>query len=291
MKHLILDANNLLFRARHACFRRKYTNVIIHTFFRSLKPIVEKFSPDYVYFVLDGKPKKRLEMMPEYKGTRTYHDEDGFSAQRREIITIVKASLPFMTLRHPEAEADDVIAHLVLSSLPPSHEKIIVSSDTDFIQLCQSPTNTKLYNPITKGFREPPDYPYDIWKAMRGDSSDNIDGIRGLGNKRAATLASDKHAFNTYFSARPAEFQKFQKNVEMISLSSFTPTEEKQIQFSYGQNDLESLRDAFTELQFKSMISSRSWEKFSLPFRSLKDGTEYIDDGSVDDAPSAGSNF
>ena len=45
MKHLILDANNLIFRARHSCYRRTYDNVIIHTFFRSLKPIIEKFSP------------------------------------------------------------------------------------------------------------------------------------------------------------------------------------------------------------------------------------------------------
>ena len=291
MKHLILDANNLLFRARHSCFRRKYANVITHTFFRSLKPIVEKFSPDYVYFVLDGKPKKRLEMMPEYKGTRTYHDEDGFSAQRRQIIDIIKISLPFMTLRHPEAEADDVIAHLALKSLPGEDEKVIVSSDTDFIQLCQTATNTKLYNPITKGFREPPDYPYDVWKSMRGDSSDNIDGIRGLGNKRAATLASDGVAFNAYFSPRPQEYEKFLKNMEMISLKSFDPQEETHIQFSYGQNDLQSLLETFTELQFKSMISSRSWEKYSLPFRSLKDGTRYIEQRSIDDASSTGSNF
>ena len=64
MRHLILDANNLLFRARHACYRRSYDHVIIHTFFRSIKPIVEKFNPDYVYFVLDGYPKKRMEMSP-----------------------------------------------------------------------------------------------------------------------------------------------------------------------------------------------------------------------------------
>ena len=53
MRYLLLDANNLLFRARYAAARRNYDNAIIHVFFRSLKPIIEKFSPDVAFFVLD----------------------------------------------------------------------------------------------------------------------------------------------------------------------------------------------------------------------------------------------
>lgn len=275
MKHLLLDANNLMFRARHACYQRQYPNVIVHVFFRGLKPIIEKFSPDYVYFVLDGSPKKRLELMPDYKGTRTYHDKDGFRVQRKEIINIVKSDLPFITIRHPEAEADDVIANLAIKTIPDDHEKVIVSSDTDFIQLCQTARNTKLYNPISKSFREAPEYPYDVWKAMRGDSADNIQGIRGLGNKRAAVLASDDGAFQLYFDRNPENYEKFQKNLEMISLRAFNDLDEEAIEFSYGKNSIESLLETFTELKFKSMISSKSWEKYSLPFRGLKDGTEY----------------
>lgn len=275
MRHLLLDANNLMFRARHACFRRQYPNVIVHVFFRGLKPIIEKFSPDYVYFVLDGVPKKRLELMSEYKGTRKYHDKDGFRAQKKKIVQIVKDDLPFITIRHPEAEADDVIANLAIKTIPQDHEKIIVSSDTDFIQLCQTASNTKLYNPITKSFREAPEYPYDVWKAMRGDSSDNIQGIRGLGNKRAAKLASDSSAFDLYFTQKPEDYEKFQKNLEMISLRAFEDEDEEVIELSYGKNSIESLLETFTELKFKSMISTRSWEKYSLPFRGLKDGTEY----------------
>ena len=192
MKHLILDANNLLFRARHACFRRSYDHVIVHTFFRSIKPIVEKFSPDCVYFVLDGYPKKRMEMQPDYKGTREYHDKDNFRSQRKASIQMVKDSVPFLVMRHPEMEADDVIADLCLRLLPSQHEKIIVSSDTDFIQLCQDADAVKLYNPIKKDYREPPEHPYASWKALRGDGADNIAGIRGIGNKRAAQLLSEE---------------------------------------------------------------------------------------------------
>jgi len=274
MKHLILDANNLIFRARHSCYRRTYDNVIIHTFFRSLKPIIEKFSPDFVYFVLDGKPKKRLDVLPEYKANRTYHDKDNFGAQRKEIIRIVRTEFPFVTLRHPEAEADDVIAHLVLDSIPALHKKIIVSSDTDFIQLCQDGKNTQLYNPITKTFRVAPSYPYAVWKAFRGDSSDNIAGIRGIGNKRAAVLATDEDARIAFFEKRKDAEEVFTRNVGLImleALADITP-----LQISWGSKNLEAILETFTNLGFKSMISEKAWKKYSTPFEGLSDGTQYI---------------
>ena len=275
MKHLLLDANNLLFRARHACARRRYENVIVHTFFRSLKPIIEKFDPDYVYFVLDGYPKKRMEMQPEYKGTRKYHDKDGFRAQRKECIRIIKENVPFVTIRHPEAEADDVIADLVLRSIPFAHEKIIVSSDTDFIQLCQDGINTSLYNPIKKEFREVPEYPYARWKALRGDSADNIAGIPGIGNKRAALLLEGNN-LEEYFVRKPDARQVYRENLDMIALSQFNESERAQVEYSFPKETLEALRNTFTTLKFKSMISDKAWGNFSSPFMELKDGRKYI---------------
>ena len=275
MKHLLLDANNLLFRARHACARRRYENVIVHTFFRSLKPIIEKFDPDYVYFVLDGYPKKRMEMQPEYKGTRKYHDKDGFRAQRKECIRIIKENVPFVTIRHPEAEADDVIADLVLRSIPFAHEKIIVSSDTDFIQLCQDGINTSLYNPIKKEFREVPEYPYARWKALRGDSADNIAGIPGIGNKRAALLLEGNN-LEEYFVRKPDTRQVYRENLDMIALSQFSESERAQVEYSFPKETLEALRHTFTTLKFKSMISDKAWGNFSSPFMELKDGRKYI---------------
>ena len=156
MKHLIMDANNLLFRARHACFRRQYDHVIVHTFFRSIKPLVEKFDPDCVYFVLDGYPKKRMELSSDYKGTREYHDKDNFRAQRKKSISMIKESVPFLVMRHPEMEADDVIADLVLRTLPAEDEKVIISSDTDFIQLCQE----NGIKPIVGSFLRSDDYEF-----------------------------------------------------------------------------------------------------------------------------------
>lgn len=269
-KHLILDANNLLFRARYAAKRRPYQNVIIHTFFRSIKPIVEKFSPDHVYFVLDGKPKKRLELNQDYKGTRKYHNDDGFREQRKAILDLVRESVPFIVIRHPETEADDVIADLTLNIIPQSDEKVIVSSDTDFIQLLQDCENTRLYNPVSKSYREAPEYSYVMWKSLRGDSADNIRGLPGIGDKRAATLASDPEKFTKFFLEKGDEFLKiYEQNTQLIELSGLTTSERPGVEVSYAESDMSVLRESFTELNFKSMISNNAWEKYSRPFTEL----------------------
>jgi len=275
MKHLILDANNLLFRARHACYQRTYDHVIIHTFFRSIKPIVEKFSPDCVYFVLDGYPKKRMQMSPDYKGTREYHDKDNFRAQRKKSVSMVKESVPFLVMRHPEMEADDVIADLVLRKLPAHDEKIICSSDTDFIQLCQVEGNdVKLYNPIKKDFRDPPEYPYAEWKALRGDSADNISGLKGIGNKRATSLLTEEGAFEAFFTKKPELRSQYDNNLEMIELKEMSDEEYSDVELWFASDSLQTLRDTFTQMNLKSMITDKAWNNYIKPFGDLKDGRE-----------------
>ncbi len=277
MKHLILDANNLLFRARHACFQRKYDHVIVHTFFRTIKPIIEKFSPDCVYFVLDGYPKKRMELSPDYKGTREYHDKDNFRVQRKKSISMIKESVPFLVMRHPEMEADDVIADLTIRLLPQEDEKIVVSSDTDFIQLCQEEGNdVKLYNPIKKDFREIPEYPYAQWKALRGDSADNIPGIRGVGNKRATALVSDASLLVEFLNKKEEHQKTFDKNVDMIELRPMTVEEYSAVEVWFAESPLDSLRETFTQMNLKSMITDKAWGNYSKPFGGLQDGRKYF---------------
>jgi len=216
-----------------------------------------------------------MEMQPTYKGNRVYHDKDGFRAQKKKAESLIRECVPFVVARHPEAEADDVIADLVLGLLPSADEKIVVSSDTDFIQLCQDALNTYLYNPIKKEFRDIPDYPYAKWKALRGDSADNIAGLRGIGNKRAQTLLEGTN-LEDFFDKRPDNRSQYLENLAMISLTTMGQEDRACVEYSYPQMSLETLRDAFTQLKFKSMISDGAWKKYSAPFTELKDGTKYF---------------
>ena len=70
MKVVLLDAYNLIYRARSGFTRGDFP--VVYNFFRSLRPLIEKFDPDKVYFVLEGDPKFRNEISNGlYKGNRT----------------------------------------------------------------------------------------------------------------------------------------------------------------------------------------------------------------------------
>tara|TARA_B100000085_G_C18461591_1_gene479203 strand:+ start:247 stop:909 length:663 start_codon:yes stop_codon:yes gene_type:complete len=218
-----------------------------------------------------------MELSPDYKGTREYHDKDNFRVQRKKSISMIKESVPFLVMRHPEMEADDVIADLTMRLLPHSDEKIVVSSDTDFIQLCQEEGNdVKLYNPIKKEFREIPEYPYAEWKALRGDSADNIPGIRGVGNKRATALVKDRSLLREFLGKKVEYQETFDKNIDMIKLQSMTEEEYADVETCFADSSLDSLRETFTQMRLKSMITDKAWGNYSRPFGGLQDGRKYF---------------
>ena len=153
MKVLLIDGYNMLYRARSGW--AKGDNPIVYTFFRSFRAAVNKFKPDRVYFVLEGKPIKRLAMMKEYKAQRVYHDKDDFHRQKRLVIKVLKEKFPVHVVRHPYYECDDVLAELA-NVTHKDDDCIVVSSDTDFYQLLQTHKHLQLYNPIRKRFIDAP---------------------------------------------------------------------------------------------------------------------------------------
>ena len=212
MKVLLLDGYNLLYRARSGFM--KGDNPIIFNFFRSLRPLIEKFNPDVAYFVLEGKPKARLAQDKNYKAQRVYHDRDDFNRQRNEIIRIMTEKFPITVARHEDYECDDVIMNLATIR----HSKdacVIVSSDTDFIQVLQNDCNIRLYNPIRKKFIEAPEFDYVSWKALRGDSADNIPGFPGIGDKTADKLMKNPVLLKEFLE-KSSNQEKFNHNVSLI---------------------------------------------------------------------------
>ena len=68
MKILFIDGHNFMFRARSGFQLGDYN--VCYNFFRSLKPLIDQFGPNRVYFTLEGHPKKRYELLPTYKANR-----------------------------------------------------------------------------------------------------------------------------------------------------------------------------------------------------------------------------
>lgn len=265
MKILLLDAYNLIHRARSGFTKGDYP--IIYNFFRGIRPLVEKFNPDKVYFVLEGNPRFRKEISGDaYKGNRK-SPGDSFHRQKAAIINMVSEYLPFITAKHPDLECDDTIATLVSLHTKRGDDCVIVSSDSDFIQLLNTFDNLQLYNPVKKKYIETPDYDYVIWKSLRGDATDNIKGIKGVGDKTANKLVSNESLLKEFLQIEE-NYRTFEKNVNLIRLVDFS-NDLSMLEYTEGQSNFVALKDNFNDLGFHSMTKEKTWEKYVLTFKGI----------------------
>ena len=265
MKVLFLDAYNLMYRARYGF--AKGPHATIFSFFRSLRPLVEKFKPDQVYFVLEGYPKQRMSLLPEYKANRVHDDKDDWSRQKKHIIQLMKDSFPVHVVRHSDYECDDIIGNLVVYTHR-NDECIVVSTDTDFIQLYNQSDNVKLYNPVKKKIVEPPEYDYVTWKSLKGDGSDNIEGFKGIGNKRATSLATNPEQLAAFLN-KDNNQELFDRNHTLIR---FHDIEQELLHLEHAKPnaDWDSVREVFSDLGFYSMTNDTSWKKYVDTFDGLQ---------------------
>lgn len=263
----ILDGYNLIYRARYSArWQKKDEHTITYNFFRSLRKLIEDLSPDKCYFVLEGMPKARLAAASDYKGTREYEHDPLFSAQRKEIISIMKHLMPITVVRHPDYECDDVIGHIANQKYA-SEEVVVVSTDTDFIQLFQQHNNMHIYNPIKKEYVEAPDFDYVTWKALRGDGADNISGFKGVGDKTALKLVSNPDMLTEFLNKEESRKEKFNHNIFMIK---FHNIEEDSLEIYNSKFESNSVKTLFEDFRFGSMLKEKPWKKFVETFEVLK---------------------
>jgi len=267
MKILLLDGYNLIYRARYSGMNKGNYSTIFN-FFRGLRPLIEKFSPDKAYMVLEGKPVKRLEIDPDYKGQRTYHNKDNFNEQRNQIIDIMAKYYPIQILKHKNYECDDVIGHLSNIHKEKNDDVTIISSDTDFIQCINE--NVKLYNPVRKKFLEKPDYNYVLWKSLKGDPGDNIIGFNGIGDKKAQKLCKSKDSLDKFLLLEGNK-EKLEKNISMIKLHDLTEDFNEVYKFNViKQKNWKDLREVFSNYEFSSIVEKeKTWSKYINTFECL----------------------
>jgi len=174
----------------------------ISGFLLSVGHAIKTIDPTRVVVVFDGKngSAKRRQLFPAYKSTRkvkirlnraeVVDKEDNQLQQLVRLIDYLE-TLPITVITLDESEADDVIAYLATEYLnkPESH-KFIMSSDKDFLQLVNptthvwSPTKKKLYyeEDVHSEYGVIPQN-FAVFRALDGDSSDNIPGAPGLAPK------------------------------------------------------------------------------------------------------------
>lgn len=277
MHILCIDGYNFMHRARSG-FQLGDHHVTFN-FMRNFRALVEKMKPSRVYFVTEGRPKKRLEALPEYKANRVIEDDGtpetskkiqeirSFWRQKDDIIHLLESHFPVSVIRHPDFECDDVIHNLIRRSTS-AVNWTVVSNDSDFTQLLNRFTNVTLYNPMTKSNVDEPPYDYVMWKALRGDGSDNISGIPGVGDKTAEELVSSPEKLKEFLKDEQ-KLELFIRNVDLIKFHDWTDEEAMHMTCSEPKKDWDAVAEAFRQRDFKSILKEGTWEKFKGTFENL----------------------
>ena len=197
----LIDAHAYLHRAYHALppmnnAKGEPTNAV-YGFMRMMFKILKTYKPDYMAVCFDtAAPTFRHEQFKNYKATRKEIDTSLISQFPKALNAVLAMGLAHYM--RDGFEADDIIAQLAREGKKRGWDVMIVSGDKDVLQLV---------NEQVKVLNEPKDKIFDIaaveerygvppWKipdvfALMGDTSDNIPGVRGIGEKTAIKLIQD----------------------------------------------------------------------------------------------------
>lgn len=225
---LLIDGHNLLFKAFFGMPERIHTNgKSIHGvvgFISMTVNIIRKTTPTHVLVVFDPEETpSRKESYPEYKQGRPDYSQMSERENPFTQLEGIKKGLEAIGIKHCEQcgfEADDLIASYTGQ---PDFQTVIVSTDNDFLQLVNRTTlvyhyhgkNSVFFNveAVTAKFGVEPTR-YLEYKALIGDKSDTISGVRGIGPKTALKVMKNEKTLT-------AEEQAiFERNIELIRLNS-----------------------------------------------------------------------
>ncbi|HEX2161769.1 MAG TPA: DNA polymerase I [Thermoleophilaceae bacterium] len=198
----LIDGNSLVYRAFFALpesiatSRGQPTNAIFG-FASMLVKLLTEFGPKPTIVVWDAGASGRKEVYPEYKGDRPSRP-DLLREQFPHFTPLVEA-FGYMNVSCAGYEADDVIATLARRAREHGTEVMIVTGDRDTFQLVEDGvrvmatgrgiTDTKIYDrqAVIDRYGIEPELIPDFY-GLKGDTSDNIPGVPGIGDKTAATL-------------------------------------------------------------------------------------------------------
>jgi len=200
MKKLYIDGSNLIHRSHWVSKSAKVNSVYL--FLASIKKYATMFDSTDIYIAWDDRRDqetpnfRRLLLGKTYKGTRD--KQKNYEAfKSADDAARVSSSLGIKNLYPNTLEADDIIAWLCMEKFP-DQDSVVISTDQDMLQLVNE--NTQVYSPTKDLIIDVENFEdvvgvnrerYIQYKAIRGDKSDNIDGIPGAGPKRALKILDE----------------------------------------------------------------------------------------------------
>ncbi len=298
---ILIDGNNLLFRSYYAT---AYTGNLmknskgvptnaVYGFINMINKILKEEEPKYVLVAFDKGKNFRHKMYDNYKAGRIETPHELLNQ-----FPLAKEFLNYKGIKYLEIddyEADDIIGTFSkMADEDKNYDATIISSDKDLLQLISSDVSVKLlkqkdyiyYNEesFKLDFGFDPIHIIDL-KALQGDKSDNIPGVKGIGEKTALTLIQKYNTIENLYNHIDEIKGKLQEKLivdkENAIFSKTLATIYKDINFDLDFKDLElkeedlnKLLSFYEELEFYSFIKNmniKKEEKIDIKLKDIKE--------------------
>ena len=315
-KLVVIDGNSILNRAFYGIMSSKmlqtadgtYTNAV-YGFLAIMFKLFEDTKPEYLAVAFDVKhPTKRHEMYKEYKGTRKGMPDE--LAAQMPIIKNVLAAMNIKVIEMPGYEADDILGTLAKYAEKQGKEAILLTGDRDSFQLASDKITIRI--PRTKaGKTEVEDFDrskiFEVYgleptqlievKGLMGDTSDNIPGVPGVGEKTALNLIKEFGSVAAIYEklengeqvAKGKLKENLENNKDLAILSRElgridleAPIEKELSVYKVQEWDKKKVLEIFKELRFNRYI-----ERFDLENENTveeKDAKELFDFEELNDS-------
>ncbi len=280
-KVILVDGNNLLFRSYFATAysgnmmknSKGFPTNGLYGLVNMLNKIIREEKPEYMLVAFDKGKTFRHEKYLDYKGGRNETPDD-----LKKQFSVAKKLVPLMGIKCFEIdnyEADDIIGtYSKMALIDPEFETTIVSSDKDLLQLINEETEVKLLKQkdyirmneetFMETYGIKPIRMIDL-KGLMGDASDNIPGVKGIGEKTALKLLQEydslENVYENIDNIKGATKQKLIDGKESAFMSKDIATIYNEVPVTYALEELKydgpdvnGLREMYSDLEFYSFL-------------------------------------
>lgn len=301
-RFVIVDGHGIIYRAYHAFPPLSTTDGTlvnaVYGFSRILLTAIRNLEPEYLAVAFDHKaPTKRSETFKDYKANRPAMPDD--LRPQIEIVKEVVSTLNIPQFEEAGVEADDLIGSITKQiSDNPKTQATIVTSDKDLLQLVDDEIHVWMpargrgkgdmeFDPaeVKQVLGVTPQQIIDL-KALMGDASDNIPGVKGIGKKTAQKLIAEFQSLNGVYQRieqlakdpnlsdpiiKGALLDKLVADKENAYLSQQLATIDRHVKTDFSLEDCrvtaydkEAAAKLFEKLQFDSLIGMLPKDEFEI---------------------------
>ncbi|NCG25570.1 MAG: DNA polymerase I [Actinobacteria bacterium] len=282
---MLIDGNSLTYRAFFALptdmatASGQVTNAVFG-FTSMLINLMKDHEPERIGVAFDRpEPTLRHKMTPSYKAQR--ESAPDILRQQMGLVRQVLDALAIPSMDVVGFEADDIIATLATQARDRGDDVIVVTGDRDSYQLVEDPHIKVLYNKrgvsdyalydeagiLERTGVRPVDYVQ--YAAMRGDKSDNLPGVPGVGEKTAAKLINERGGIDGIYASLDeftpklrenlaANEDQVRSNIEMMVLVRDVELPYEIDELTRGESDIEGIKKLFDFLEFR-----RLWDRLA----------------------------